>query len=410
MRPLVDAQRAVLAAVKRLPVMAMGLREARGLTLAEAVTAPHDIPPFPNSAMDGYAVRAADVSDVPVVLNVLEDLPAGTVPRESVGPGTAVKIMTGAPMPDGADAIVPVEATDAGSTTVEIRERALAGDHVRLAGGDVVAGTVVLEPGIRLTAAHLGVLASVGAAWPHVHRRPLVGILSTGDELVPPETMNLERGKIRDSNRISLRHVVEEAGAVAVDFGIAPDDPVVLRRALGHAAQECDLVVTSGGVSMGEYDLVKQVLGELGGVDFWKVAMQPGKPFAFGDLDGTPFFGLPGNPVSVMVSFEQFVRPSIMKLLGSAALFRPRIAGTMTQDVVTNPAKTVFVRVATSNGSNGWEATPSGAQGSNVLSALAAADAFAVVDVGRGVVEAGETVPLEMIRWPESRTAEEALA
>ncbi|NNC74672.1 MAG: molybdopterin molybdotransferase MoeA, partial [Acidimicrobiia bacterium] len=199
MKPLADAQRAVLATLTALPVQAMGLREARGLTLAAAVSAPHDIPPFANSAMDGYAVRSADVADVPVHLTVVADLPAGSVPNVEVSAGTAIKIMTGAPMPDGADTIVPVEETDAGSETVEIRAAAFPGDHVRKAGGDVTSGATVLEAGVRLTPAHLGVLASVGVAWPEVRRRPLVGVISTGDELVPPETPDLDPGKIRDS-------------------------------------------------------------------------------------------------------------------------------------------------------------------------------------------------------------------
>jgi molybdenum cofactor synthesis domain-containing protein len=215
---------------------------------------------------------------------------------------------------------------------------------------------------------------------------------------------------IRDTNRSLLRHMLGDLGATVVDFGIIPDDAAALRSVLGHAARECDAVVSSGGVSMGEYDLVKHVLTELGTVDFWRVAMKPAKPFAFGFLDETPFFGLPGNPVSVAVAFEQFLRPALLAMMGANRLFRPRIEAITEDDLQTDPEKTVFLRVSVGySPASGWRASLSGGQDSNVLSALAAADAFAVVPVGVDDVAAGSKVELEMFRWPESRTRAEAL-
>ncbi len=410
MRPLAEAQLEVLSAMSPLPTMAVTLREAHGLVLAEDVVASHDIPPFPNSAMDGYAVRAADVADAPVELTVLEDVPAGNVPSRSVEPGTAIKIMTGAPMPDGADAVVKVEDTVPGDGIVGIERTAPVGTAVRPAGGDITSGSVVMKAGTRLDAAALGVLASVGAAHPVVRRRPTVAIMSTGDEVMPPETPSLGPGKIRDTNRPILRALLEELGAVVVDHGIVPDDADVLNRTLGHAARNADVVVTSGGVSMGEYDLIKQELSKLGSVEFWKVAMQPAKPFAFGDLGGTPLFGLPGNPVSVFVAFEQFLRPALLHMMGAEVLFRPRLTGVLDEPVRTDPAKTVFLRVALTVDDDGhYRVRRSGGQSSNVLSALAAADAFGVVPVGDGELPAGAPISLELFRAPETRTRAEAL-
>lgn len=409
MRTLEAAQAAVLDAMRRLPTQPATLREARGLVLAEDITAPHGVPPFANSAMDGYAVRAADVAEVPVMLQVVEDVPAGSVPARAVEAGAAIKIMTGAPLPEGADAVVKVEDTDAGSATVEIRAVAAAGTAVRLAGGDIAAGSQVFAAGTRLTAPHLGVLASIGVAFPKVRRRPTVSILSTGDELVPPEAGELAMGKIRDTNRPTLQAALEELGAVVVDYGIVPDDAEVLNKTLGHAARNGDVVVTSGGVSMGEYDLIKQELASLGTVEFWQVAMQPAKPFAFGSLGGTPLFGLPGNPVSVFVAFEQFLRPALLHMMGATRLFRARGAAVAGEDFRTDPAKTVFVRSTVTRDGDRLVATRSGGQQSNVLTALAVADAFAVVPVGQGTVEEGQTIELEYFRYPEDRTREEAL-
>jgi molybdopterin molybdotransferase len=273
----------------------------------------------------------------------------------------------------------------------------------------MTAGALVFEPGVRLGPAHIGVLASLGVA-PRVRRRPVVAVLSTGDEVVPADVVSLEPGSIRDSNRPQLVGLLSELGAAVRDFGIVPDDEPLLRETLQRAAAEADVVVTSGGVSMGEYDLVKQLLTELGSVEFWRVAMQPAKPFAFGTVDGTPLFGLPGNPVSVFVAFEEFLRPALLTMMGATKIFRSQIRGTMAEDVATDPDKTVYLRVATTyDPDTGWSARRSGGQSSNVLSALAGADALAVVPVGVGDVARGDGVALEMFRWPEQRSREEVL-
>jgi molybdopterin molybdotransferase len=403
-------QSEVLARTPLLPVQSTALREALGLVLASDVVAGADLPAFANSAVDGYAVRAGDVAAAPITLPVAEEVAAGSVAARDLAPETAIKIMTGAPIPPGADAVVMVENTEPAGSDVCILSPVEVGAAVRPAGGDVTAGTTVLEAGAQIESAHLGVLSSLGVAWPEVRRRPVVAIVSTGDEVVPPETEELAPGKIRDANRFLLKGALEQLGAVVIDHGIVPDDAAALARVLGHAARGSDAVVTSGGVSMGEYDVVKLVFAGDGDVAFHKVAMQPAKPLGFGTLDGTPFFGLPGNPVSVMVAFEQFLRPSLLYAMGARELFRPRVRGVMTEAVRTDPAKEVFLRAVTSyEPGSGWRARLSGGQSSNVLSALAAADAFAVAPVGVGEVAAGMEIDLEMFRWPATRTREQVL-
>lgn len=409
MKPLAEAQDEVLGAVHPLPVQRVSVWEALGLVPAEDVIAGEDVPPFANSAMDGYAVVSADTTSAPVMLRVLEDVAAGSVATATVSPGSAIKIMTGAPMPPGADAVAKVEITAPGDGVVQILETVAPWTSVREAGGDVVAGDVVVEAGTRLGPQHLGVLAAAGAATVAVRRRPRVALISTGDEVQPPETVRLRPGQIRDANRPLLVGLLSELGAEIRDFGIVPDDARQLRATLERAASDCDAVFTSGGVSMGEYDLVKKVLSELGDIELWRVAMKPAKPFAFGRITGTPLFGLPGNPVSVMVAFEQFARPALLKMMGATSLFRPLLRARAAHRIDTDVEKTVFIRVFVRAGSDGrLLVTESGSQMSNVLSSAAAADAFVVVPVGVGAIEAGDPVMMEMFRWPENRTLEEA--
>ncbi len=408
MKPLREAQSDVIASVHRMGTERIGIEAAFGRVLAESAISSGPIPPFPNSAMDGFAVRSSDVASTPVVLPINEDVPAGTVPTMAVEPGTATRIMTGAPMPAGADSVVPVEDTESGtSDSVTIVTGVSQGTHVRPAGGDIAIGDVVVETGIRLSARDLGSLASVGVS-PVVHLEPVVALMSTGDEVVEYTTGTLGPGMIRDSNRAVLRGVLDDLRVPYVDLGIIGDNVEDLREAYLHAADVGDAIISTGGVSMGDFDFVKQILRESGSVEFWKVAMQPGKPFAFGHVDGVPLFGLPGNPVSSFVSFEQFVRPALLAMMGATKLLRPQVQGIMGEDVNTSDQKDVFVRVILAPDTDGsFVAVKAGEQGSNVLSGLANADAFAVVPVGVGSLSAGDPVKLEMFTWNENRGLDE---
>ncbi|GBE25747.1 molybdopterin molybdenumtransferase [bacterium BMS3Bbin02] len=410
MIPIADIQRDILDGLSLLPVTRIGLREARGLVLAEDVAAPGDIPPFANSAMDGFAVIAADVADVPVELAVTSVIAAGGLPDGEVTPGTAIKIMTGAPMPAGADTVVKVEDTEELSGgRVRIVNSAPLGTAIRDAGSDVSEGTVVMRAGTRLDSPQLGLLATVGEAWPQVRKRPVVGLFSTGDELVPHETAALKPGFIRDSNRLTMRALIEEAGGLLIDYGIVPDREEVLRSVLGHAAHACDLVLTSGGVSMGDFDIVKSVLIDIGGVNFVKVAMQPGKPLGFGHLGDTPFFGLPGNPVSVFVSFLQFVRPAMHAMMGADYIYQPVVKAVMRSDRSTAKDKTVFLRGFARQGNGELTVEISGGQQSHMMMALSDANCLISVPVGVGDVQQGDEVEVIMFGSRETRTRKEVL-
>jgi molybdopterin molybdotransferase len=402
-KPLEEARSEVLSSVGLLGVEYVPIWQARGRVLAADVVAPENVPPFANSAMDGFAVRGADVSAAGAVLDVIGDLPAGVSPDIEVGPGEAIKIMTGAPIPPGADTVARVEETAMEGSKVTIASAVEPGTSVRPAGGDVPEGQLVFTAGTRLTPMHVGVLATIGIGTPVVFERPRVAFMSTGDELTPPDADGLEPGAIRDSNRPMLLALLEDAGVEPIDLGIIPDDPDVLREALTRAA-ESDVVVSTGGVSMGDYDVTKMVLQGDAHVDFWQVAIQPAKPFAFGHIGDALFFGLPGNPVSVLVSFEQFARPSLLKMQGARHVLRPQLVARAGEALATDPEKTVFVRVVV----EGLEAGPpvvvkSGDQASNVLSAAAAADGFALVPRGTATIEPGDPVLVEMFKWPESR-------
>ncbi|MCH8971676.1 MAG: molybdopterin molybdotransferase MoeA [Acidobacteria bacterium] len=403
MRPLKAVRAEVLKSMRRLDTETIPFDEGVGRVLAEAIVSSEDVPHFANSAMDGFAVRATDVSEPDAVLEVLADLPAGQVASVSMSDGQAIRIMTGAPMPDGADTVVRVEDTTAEGDKVRIHTVVEEGTYVREAGGDVRAGQVVFDPGLRMGPIHVGVLATLGLVEPVVSRRPRVGVMSTGNELQPPATQDLAPGMIRDSNRPMLVGLLEDAGAEVIDYGRIGDDADELRAALGRAAVETDAIVTTGGVSMGDYDVTKLVLREEAGVDFIKVAMKPGKPLAFGRLGGAPFFGLPGNPVSVVVSFEQFVRPALLTMQGASAVLRPQMTVAAGERLVTDPAKTVFLRVRLEGDGAALRATQAGGQASNILSVAAVADAFAVVPIGVETIDEGEPVLIELFRSPETR-------
>lgn len=404
MKPLREARNEVLAAVKPLGSERVPAEDAVGRVTSEPCVSEVLVPPFANSAMDGFAVKMGDVQKTPVALEVIEDVPAGSVPAKEVGIGQATRIMTGAPMPKGADTVVKVEDTRVDAAgTVTILASGHKGTNVRPAGGDVGVGDVLVPAGVRLTPRDAAVLASAGVA-PLVARIPKVAVMSTGEEVVEPSTTVLEPGHIRDTNRVILKGVLDELGVDVIDFGIIGDDEESLADAYRGAAEQADVIVSTGGVSMGDYDYVKHVLSGIGTVDFWKVAMQPAKPFAFGSVGDVPLFGLPGNPVSTFVAYEQFVRPALLHMMGATALLRPRMPGVMGEDVVTPVEKEVFVRVMLAvDPSGSFVAVKSGGQDSNVLSALAQADAFAVVPVGTSSLSAGDAVTLEMFTWRESR-------
>lgn len=403
MRPVAEVRAQILSTVRLVPSQPVPFQDAVGRVLAEPVVAPHDVPSFANSAMDGFAVRADDVSSPGAVLEILEDVAAGQVATVGVGKGQATRIMTGAPMPEGADTVVRVEDTEEEEGKVRIATAPRVGNSVRPPGGDVAAGSTIFPAGTRLSEAHVGVLATIGMVEPVVARRPKVAVMSTGDELVPPEAEELGPGYIRDSNRPMLLALVAAAGAEPIDMGTIPDDADSLRAALGQAAAEADAIVTSGGVSMGEYDVTKMVLRDEADVDFFPVAMKPGKPQGFGTVGGKPFFGLPGNPVSVLVSFEQFVRPALLAMQGAVALLRPRLTGIAGEDFGSDPAKEEFIRVRFADASPTPQVVQTGGSGSHVLSGAARADAFAVLGVDVAEVVAGDRVILELFRAVETR-------
>jgi molybdenum cofactor synthesis domain-containing protein len=392
---LEDARARVLAACVPLPARSVALADALGRVLAEPVVSGVDVPPWANTAMDGFAVRAADTADAPVGLVVVGTLAAGADPAGlMVGPGQAVRIMTGAPLPAGADAIVMVERTSTEGDVVKVQVAATIGDHVRSAGDDLRTGQTVFEAGTVLTPAHLGVLASLGLSEVTVFPPARVGVLSTGDELVDGAAP-LRPGQIRDSNRPTLLAMVREAGCEAVDLGTARDDEDVIRARMEEGLAACDAVVTSGGVSVGDFDYVKVVLDRIGRMDWWQVAIRPAKPFAFGVAGprDTPVFGLPGNPVSSMVSFEMFVRPGLRRMMGHPPerLLRPVLAAVADEALPRRPdGKLHLDRVVATHGPDGrLHVRRSGGQGSHQLRAMALANALALVPDGDGVAAGG---------------------
>lgn len=405
MRPLSAVRDMVLDRCPPLDPVEVPVEVARGCVAAEDVIAADDLPGFPSSAMDGFAVRAADVAsateDLPVVLEVIETVMAGRAPDRTVGPRQAIRIMTGAPVPDGADTIVPVEHSRHSSgerdddETVAVLRPSPAGRHLRGAGDDVTAGTVVLTRGTRIDAPLIGVLVSAGVTHVRVVPRPRVGVISTGDELVPaPRT--LATGQIRDSNRPMLLARVAESGCVPVDLGWVRDDVDAVAASLRAAAHRCDVILTSGGVSMGEADVVKLVLERMADPVWVQVAIRPAKPFALATVDGVPLLGLPGNPVSALVSFEVLARPALRRRAGFDDLDRPRVTARAAAGLDRRPdGKVHLLRVTLAHDLDGTLlARPVAAQGSHQLRATSEADGLAVVPDGDGIAAGG---PVEVI-------------
>jgi len=416
----------ILAGIRPLEPIELQLLDAQGCVLVDDVTVPVSLPPFDNSSMDGYAVRVADVAgaseEFPAVLTVVGDVAAGSAGAMRVGPGEAARIMTGAPLPPGAEAVVPVEWTDGGlgggpvsgmparslspegaSGQVRVHRPAEARAHVRDKGSDVKAGDLALEAGTVLGPPQIGLLAAIGRGTVRVRPRPRVVVMSTGSELIPPDE-ELAAGQIYDSNSFALTAAARDAGAIAYRVGAVADDADTLRSTVEDQLVRADLVVTTGGVSVGAYDVVKEALSSVGdedepggGIEFRKLAMQPGKPQGFGSIgpDHTPLLALPGNPVSSYVSFELFVRPAIRTLMGLQEVHRPRVKAVLTADkALTSPeGRRQFLRGKYADG----QVTPVGGAGSHLVAALAHADALIVVPEDHTSVEPGAEVEVVLL-------------
>jgi len=394
MIPVKEALYRILEQIPRLGKERVGILEAQGRVLAEDIFSSQNIPPWDNSAMDGYAVRYFDIQEAseknPVFLKVLSDLPAGRVFEGRIGPGEAVRIMTGAPLPEGADTVVPVEETVKADGNVKILAAIPAEGNIRRAGEDVSAGVKVLEEGIVLRAAHAGMLASLRRSAIYVYQRPRVAVLSTGDELLEIDEP-WQDGKIINSNSYSIAGQVLECGGQPLQLGIARDR----REELSAKMKEglvADILITTGGVSVGDYDLVKGLLKEMGQMNFWKVAMRPGQPLAFGRLAGKPLFGLPGNPVSCMISFEQFVRPSLLKMAGFSRIFRMPLSAVLKEDLSKKTGLTYFVRCRLIEEGGRLLATTTGEQGSGILSSMVRAQGLVVLPAVKSAAQKGEVV------------------
>ena len=393
-----EASSRILNGITALGVEHVSLRDALGRVLAADVVSPIEHPPWDNSSMDGYAVRAADVMNAsaghPVALPVLETVRAGQRPSRALDPRSAIRIMTGAPIPDGADTVIRVEDTDGGETTVVITDARDAGRNVRPRGEDLRVGAVAVSRGTVIGAAQVGVLASVGCGSVPVHRRPRVAVLASGDELVDIDRFDeVRRGdRIVSSNSYTIAASVREVGGEVVDLGIVPDDPAAYTERLQGAAG-CDLLITSGGVSVGAFDFTKDVLQSLGAeLHLWRVRMRPGAPLGFGMLGAMPWLGLPGNPVSTLVTFELFARPLLRTQRGERAVFRRAIDVRTRDDVSLAAPLTHFMRAIVEWDSDGVWARLTGPQGSGLLTSMSLANALLVVPQERMVVRAGESL------------------
>jgi molybdopterin molybdotransferase len=398
-----QARERILSHFDPLPTESLPLAACSRRVLAQAIVATHDLPPFDNSSMDGFALRAADVVDAaraaPRTLRVVADIPAGSHAGISLSRGEAARIMTGAPIPDGADAVVPVEDTnfdsrDAGTPppeTVQIFQAVRAGANRRQRGLDLRAGEIVLQKGRVLKPQDLGLLAMLGFANVAVYRQPRVALFSSGDELLEVSAP-LTEGKIRDSNSYTLAALIEDAGAQVVRLGVASDNPDSVRELLDRAAgSDADVILSSAGVSVGAFDFVKQVIESNGRMDFWRVNMRPGKPVAFGEYKGIPFIGLPGNPVSAFVGFEVFARPALQRLGGSVAEGRPTLRVRCEEQIDSDGRESYLRALVSVDAENGsYVARLAGHQGSGNLHALVQANALLIIPAGVKCVPAGQ--------------------
>lgn len=391
-----EALEKMLAPLKEAGAEDVAIFDALGRVLKEEIIADSNVPFTSNSAMDGYAVIAADTVAAdggPAKLRVTGEIPAGSVSEKAVSKGEAMRIFTGAPIPDGADAVVMQENAERNGDEVVINKAVVKRENVREAGEDIKKGDVVFRSGRRLGPADVGIIASCGREKVSVSRKPVVGILSTGNEVVEPGEP-AGPGRVRNSNAYTLYAKCLEAGATPRYMGIVPDEKEAVVRALDDAAVSCDLLITSGGVSVGDYDLVTEVIREKGKIDFWKIAIKPGKPVAYGAIGEIPFVGLPGNPVSSMVTFELFVRPMIMKMSGDANPSRKRFTAVMNQDYREKPGRLKFVRGIYEKSGSGLEVGVTGSQGSGVLMSMALANCLIMIPPEQGNVKKGDAVEI----------------
>ena len=398
-----QARERILSRFQSVTTETLPLAGCSQRVLAQDITAPNDLPPFDNSSMDGFAVRAQDVAEATTdsarSLRVTTDIPAGSQPTIHIGAGEAARIMTGASMPEGADAVVPVEDTnfdnrDAGTPApdeVQIFKPAKSGWNVRPRGMDLLAGELVLRQGRTLKPQDLGLLAMLGFANILLYRKPRVALFSSGDELLPVDAP-LEDGKIRDSNSYTLAALVEDSGAEVIRLGVAKDNRESVEALLDKAVEsKADLILSSAGVSVGAFDFVKQVIETNGSMDFWRVNMRPGKPLAFGEYKQLPFIGLPGNPVSAFVGFEVFVRAAIGKLSGSSNGLRPTVRATC-EEQIDSDGRESYLRARVYEEEGKWVARLTGHQGSGNLHSLVQANALLIIPAGVKCVPAGQEV------------------
>ena len=395
-----EALNHILGSISPLGLEKADILNALGRIIGEDIHALRDIPPRDNSAMDGYALKSKDITGAgaenPVILNVIEDIPAGYTPQKAVGSGEAARIMTGAPVPEGADAVIMVEETKSDGNSVRIYAKAAKSQNIRYAGEDVKEGDLVIRAGTLLRPAETGMLSALGRSFVKVYQKPLVALIATGDELVDIDGA-ASPGKIVNSNSYSLAAQVMECGGIPLQIGIARDNRDDLAEKF-RGALRADIVVSSAGVSVGDYDFVKDVMKDMGiNIDFWQVAERPGKPMTFGSREGKPVFGLPGNPVSSMITFEQYVRPAILKMTGHENIFRRTIRAKLTEDIKKKRGLRYFIRGRIKSQGRGFVVETTGEQGSGILKSMVLANGIIVIPEDMDFVKAGSDVVVQIL-------------